>query len=277
MIGVLAADLGQRVVRHPHQLRRLVRRADQLGRRIGQRQHMLRAGKFVHQRAASIDVPQRLEPRESRQHRMAGNEVAQAIEIRLGHEVVENVDHHAAQPSPEMRRGKEGSAAYLRTAAGSCYPDRQSIKLRLAGYQPASSIHTRALHRLAEVAAPSTSVQRIEIALIDNITAAGRRADDLLAMTEGDDLDHLLFLVELSGGARAVARDVRPALPLRRAPNRLCRARRRDRPIRSREDVASATGFRVLGFWDNGFRHISNAPPSDPPAGRLRRVCASAR
>ena len=94
MIGMLAANLRQRIVGHPHQLGRVVRRADQLGRRIGQRQHMLRAGELVEQRAARIDVPQRLEPRKRGQHRMAGDEVAQPIEIRLGHEVVEDVDHH---------------------------------------------------------------------------------------------------------------------------------------------------------------------------------------
>ena len=95
MIGMPAANLGQRVVGHPHQVRRPVRRADQLGRRVGQRQHVLHLAEFIDQCAARVDVPQRPEAGERAEHRMARDQVAEAIEIRLGHEMVENVDHHA--------------------------------------------------------------------------------------------------------------------------------------------------------------------------------------
>ena len=42
-------------------------------------------------------------------------------------------------------------------------------------------------------------------------------------------------------------------------------------------DVVGATGFRVLGFWDNGFRHISNGRhsirrPDDCAGLRIRTV-----
>ena len=41
-----------------------------------------------------------------RQHRVAGNKVAQAVEIGLGHEVVEDVDHHAGMPVCAGRTGQ---------------------------------------------------------------------------------------------------------------------------------------------------------------------------
>ena len=127
MIGMLAADLGQRVVGHPHQVRRPVRRADQLGRRIGQRQHVLHPAEFIDQRAARVDVPQRLEPRERRQHRMAGDQVAQAVEIRLGHEMVENVDHHAGSADLSGIRSGGGRQEHGPVRPGR----RESIRLAI--------------------------------------------------------------------------------------------------------------------------------------------------
>jgi len=98
---------------------------------------------------------------------------------------------------------------------------------------------------------------RIAIDVIDNITATGRRADDLLAMTEADELDICYF------SSSYLAARV-PALELFDRPFRFadrdaayaaCDGEAGRRMV---DDVADATGFRVLGFWDNGFRHISN-------------------
>ena len=66
------------------------------------------------------------------------------------------------------------------------------LRIRLAGYQPAGSVHARALRRLADDLRQSLGA-RIEIALTDSVIAAGRRADDLLAMTEGDEIDMCYF------------------------------------------------------------------------------------
>jgi C4-dicarboxylate-binding protein DctP len=116
----------------------------------------------------------------------------------------------------------------------------------------------------------------IKVALTDNITAAGRRADDLLAMTEGDELDICYF------SSSYLAARV-PSLELFDRPFRFA-----DREAayalldgaagrRMMEDVARATGFRVLGFWDNGFRHISNGRhpirrPADCAGLRIRTL-----
>jgi hypothetical protein len=61
-------------------------------------QHMLRIAEFIHQRAAGVDIPKRLQPGKRGQHRMAGNELAETIEICFRHEMVEDVDHHVGMP-----------------------------------------------------------------------------------------------------------------------------------------------------------------------------------
>jgi C4-dicarboxylate-binding protein DctP len=117
---------------------------------------------------------------------------------------------------------------------------------------------------------------RIAIALTDNITAAGRRADDLLAMTEGDELDICYF------SSSYLAASV-PSLELFDRPFRFADRESAYAALdgaagrRMTGDVARATGFRVLGFWDNGFRHISNGRhpirrPADCAGLRIRTL-----
>ena len=93
---MLAAELRQGVVGQARELRRLVGRGDQLERRIGEREHLLQAIELVEQGKPRIDVPQRLDPGKRGEHHVAGNEIAETIEIRLRHEMVEDVDHHLA-------------------------------------------------------------------------------------------------------------------------------------------------------------------------------------
>ena len=93
---MLAAKLGQRVVRHARKLGRPLGWRDELERRIGKREHLLQPVELVEEREPGIDVPQRLESGKRGQHHVAGNERAEAIEIGLRHEMVEDVDHRHA-------------------------------------------------------------------------------------------------------------------------------------------------------------------------------------
>ena len=77
-VGMPAADLGQRVIGEPRQLRRLVRRRDQLERRIGEREHLLQVAELVEQGEPRIDVHQRLEPRKGGDRHVARDETLQA-------------------------------------------------------------------------------------------------------------------------------------------------------------------------------------------------------
>ena len=148
-------------------------------------------------------------------------------------------------------------------------------RFRLAGYQPERSVHTRALHRLAENLRECLGGS-VEIALTDNITATGRRADALLAMTEGDDLDICYFSSSyLAARVPALAQFDRPF----HFADRAAAYAQLDGPPAERiaGEVAQATGFRVLGFWDNGIRHISNRRhpirrPADCQGLRIRTL-----
>jgi TRAP-type transport system periplasmic protein len=147
------------------------------------------------------------------------------------------------------------------------------VRIRLAGYQPPRSILTRALTSVAN------SLRRhpgIEVELTGSIMATGRRADDLLVMTEGDDLD-ICYFASSYLAARV------PSFGLLDRPFLVA-----DRPSayalldgpegqRMAADVAQTTGYRVLGFWDNGFRHISNRrrpirTPADCEGMRIRTL-----
>jgi TRAP-type C4-dicarboxylate transport system substrate-binding protein len=150
-----------------------------------------------------------------------------------------------------------------------------ALRIRLAGYQPARSILTRGLHRIAETLRERLGVQ-IDIALTESVIATGRRADDLLTMVEGDELDICYF------SSSYLAARV-PSLghfdqPFRFADRAAAHTALEGPPAQQlAEDVAGATGFRLLGLWDNGIRHISNCRhpirrPADCQGLRIRTV-----
>ena len=97
LVGIPAADLGERVVGEPRQLRRHVGRRDQFERRIGEREDLLQAVESIEQRTPGIQVPQRLDARERGHRRLARNEIGEPIEIGLRHEMIEDVEHAAGR------------------------------------------------------------------------------------------------------------------------------------------------------------------------------------
>ena len=127
--------------------------------------------------------------------------------------------------------------------------------LRCGGYQGEDSVHTRALRVLeAELRRAGSDV---EIELTPNITAQGRKASDLLALVEGGDLDLCYFSSSYLAGRVPSLRVLDlPFLVTDR--QRAYRALDGDLGNRLADDVSRQTGFRVLAFWDNGFRHFSN-------------------
>jgi C4-dicarboxylate-binding protein DctP len=147
--------------------------------------------------------------------------------------------------------------------------------LRFAGYQPARSVHTRALHCLRDgLTALANGAMAIQVT--DNVVAAGHKASDLLGMVESGQLDGCYFassylaarVPELgifdrpfeAGSREEVFAALDGALGARLA-----------------ERVVATTGFRVLGWFDNGIRHISNRvrpirSPADCVGLRLRTL-----
>jgi len=126
----------------------------------------------------------------------------------------------------------------------------------MGGYQGPASVHNRAAHVLGAELAERTGGE-VSLALTEDVTQLGRNSLDLFDMVEGSELDMCYFA---------------SSYLVHRVPNLAVF----DLPfaIRSREriyallddglgdaikaDVAAKTGFTVLGFWDNGFRHFTN-------------------
>ncbi len=125
--------------------------------------------------------------------------------------------------------------------------------VRCGGYQGDSSIHTHAL-RVIEA---DLGRAGIAVELTVNVTQQGRKAADLLAMVERGELDLCYF------NSSYLSERV-PSLRLLDLPflitDRAQAYRHLDGPLGDRliGGVKAKTGFRVLEFWDNGFRHISN-------------------
>jgi TRAP-type C4-dicarboxylate transport system substrate-binding protein len=151
----------------------------------------------------------------------------------------------------------------------------EMVTLHFAGYQPARSVHTRALHALRDSVA-RRSGGALAITVTDSIVTIGRKAADLLTMVERGELDGGYFassylavrvpaLSTFDQPFQADARDAAFAM-LDGDPGKLLTAQ-----------IAAATSYRVLGFWDNGIRHISNAvrairTPADCVGLKLRTL-----
>jgi hypothetical protein len=97
----------------------------------------------------------------------------------------------------------------------------------------------------------------VEVELTPNITEQGRKASDLLTLVEGGELDLCYFSSSYLAGRVPSLRVLDlPFLVTDR--ERAYWALDGDLGKRLADDIGTATGFRVLAYWDNGFRHFSN-------------------
>jgi len=127
--------------------------------------------------------------------------------------------------------------------------------LRLGGYQGSASVHTKAAYILArELAAGSGA--RLDI--IADITKTGRNAVDLFDMVEGNELDICYF------ASSYLAHRV-PDLAVFDLPfvsdsrEGLYEALDGALGAHIAGEIEKRTGFCLLGYWDNGFRHFTNS------------------
>lgn len=133
---------------------------------------------------------------------------------------------------------------------------RDVIPIRFGGYQPPASIHNRAARRFGELLAQKLG-ERIAFELIGSVLDLGRPSGDLPVMVETGELSLCYMSTVLF--ARSV-----PELQLLELPF-LIRERRAAWAALDGELGAlftrrlhATTPFRVLGLWDNGFRHLTN-------------------
>src|SRR5687768_5519109 len=130
------------------------------------------------------------------------------------------------------------------------------LVIRFGGYQGPGSINTQGAKRFGDVLKRELG-HKVEFELIADVLALGRNSGDLPDMVESGELAACyistvrftravpeLKILELP----FVIRDRRSAIAaLGGALGALFAARMRER-----------TPFRALGFWDNGFRHVTN-------------------
>jgi TRAP-type C4-dicarboxylate transport system substrate-binding protein len=136
-------------------------------------------------------------------------------------------------------------------------PTTAPIRIRFGGYQMPASIHNQAARRFGERLIARLGEDRVQFELIGNVLDLGRPSGDLPSMVESGELEACYI---------SSVRFTRPvpefgALEL---PFIV-----RDRPtVHAAFDgelgalleagMHANTGVRLLGLWDNGFRHLSN-------------------
>ena len=128
--------------------------------------------------------------------------------------------------------------------------------LRFGGYQEPESVHNRAAAHFGKLLEEKLG-DRVAFELIGSVLKLGHRSGDLVPMVERGDLSFCyMSTVRFSKET--------PALQLLELPFVV-----KDRAIafkaldgafgeRARRDIDAKTACRVIGFWDNGFRHLTN-------------------
>lgn len=130
------------------------------------------------------------------------------------------------------------------------------IVLKFGGYQAPSSVHNRAGHRFGEILREKLG-ERVTFELIGSVLDLGRPSGDLVPMVERGELSFCyMSTVRFSGPV--------PDLQIFELPfvvkDRAAAFRLLDGPhgARLKERIEATSHCRVLGFWDNGFRQLTN-------------------
>lgn len=128
--------------------------------------------------------------------------------------------------------------------------------LKFGGYQEPASVHNRAAARFGELLGQKLG-GRIAFELIGSVLKLGRPSGDLPVMVENGELD--FCYISTVRVTRAV-----PELKLLELPfvvkdrKAVCDAFMGGFGDLLKRRMREATPFRLLGVWDNGFRHFTN-------------------
>jgi TRAP-type transport system periplasmic protein len=151
----------------------------------------------------------------------------------------------------------------------------QAIRIRLGGYRPPTSVHNKAAAVLGT--ALSDRVGRAVAFNRDgNIMASGCQAAGLLTMVERAALTMCYFAASyLTARVREFALLDLPFTITDRAKAYAVLDGAFGQLLT--DQLLATTGFRLLGFWDNGFRHLSTAVrpiriPADCVGMRIRTL-----
>ena len=147
------------------------------------------------------------------------------------------------------------------------------ILIKLGGYQKPASVHNQAATLFGKVLRQQLG-NRIEFELIGDVLQLGRKSGDLLPMVEGGELS--ICYMSTVRFTPAVPEFRLLELPFvvtdRNVVNSALDA---DFGDFLKRRVRDTTPYRVLAFWDNGFRHFSNSvrpirTPADCRGLRIR-------
>jgi len=131
-----------------------------------------------------------------------------------------------------------------------------TITLKFGGYQKPASIHNRAAARFGEILKTQLGA-RVTFELIGDVLAIGRGSGDLLPMVERGELS--CCYISTVRFAPWVPEFKLLELPfIVKSRPAIINALDGDLGAYLKRRVREATPFRILGFWDNGFRHFSN-------------------
>jgi TRAP-type C4-dicarboxylate transport system substrate-binding protein len=131
-----------------------------------------------------------------------------------------------------------------------------SVRLRFGGYQAPESVHNRAARAFGDALRERLGAS-LEFEQIHSVLELGRGSADLPRMVSDGELDACyLSTVHYSQAVPELAAFELPFLIRDRdaAREALCGAA----GARIGETFVAATGLRLLGLWDNGFRHFTN-------------------
>jgi TRAP-type C4-dicarboxylate transport system substrate-binding protein len=147
------------------------------------------------------------------------------------------------------------------------------VVIKFGGYQGPASINTRGAVRFGEVLQRELG-DKVKFELAGDVLALGRSSGDLPDMVENGEL--AACYISTVRFAPAV-----PELKILELPfvvrNRASAIEALNGPLGTlfRKRMRERTPFRALGFWDNGFRHVTNSvrpirTPADCAGLRIR-------
>jgi TRAP-type C4-dicarboxylate transport system substrate-binding protein len=129
-------------------------------------------------------------------------------------------------------------------------------RLWIGGYGPEQSAHGRGLATFRDIVEMETGGEvRVEITW--NIMEEGRPMTDLLGLVESAEM-FLCYFSSSYLGDRVSALNVLETPFLFTDLDHAHRALDGSLGERLAQEVRSTTAFDVIGFWDNGFRHLTN-------------------
>jgi TRAP-type C4-dicarboxylate transport system substrate-binding protein len=131
-----------------------------------------------------------------------------------------------------------------------------AIEIRFGGYQSEASIHNRAAARFGAALA-SRLGERVRFELVGSVLNLGRKSGDLPLMVEAGELG-LCYMstVRFSAAVPELRVLELPFVVRDRATVHHAFAGEFGALVTRR--MGEATTFRLLGLWDNGFRHVTN-------------------